>query len=155
MVLADVSSGDTILAAHINNIHDAEHILNEIMFFNDTGLVVSAPGVAYVEATNKARTLLDFSRVEAVYMRIITIAQGDEAGADKGMEIYDLAHTQQLCEVEWTGNALSYAAGLWIDVTALALADDTIISLRVKGSSATEDITIYKAAMQLRYRFDH
>jgi len=80
-------------------------------------------------------------------MRLVVTAQGNEAGSNKGIEIYDLTNASQMCEVTWNGNALQNSlTASWVGGTQLS--GDIVLVARVKGSSATEDITIYSFEFQ-------
>jgi len=152
---ATISDGDKSAASQLNNVIIAERLLALLLFFSQAGVTVSNPGVAYTEADATARTKIPFDKITALYARIVGKAQGNEAGASKGLEIYDNTGTQQICEHEWDGNALTDIRGAWTDITGLSLSADSEIYLRVKGATGTEDITIYKAEFQLRYKINH
>lgn len=108
------------------------------------------PNTSYTETYQKVRTKFDFSKINVVCMRIVVTAQGNEAGAGKGIEIYDVTGTQSLCEVTWDGNAAQQGlAGAWTNTNIPTV--DSVITIRVKGSSATEDIDLYQAELQIFY----
>lgn len=125
------------------------HKLVTRLFQNTAGQVAAAPGVAYVEFDADYRTNIDFSTFHAVRARLVVTAQGDEAGADKGIEIYDSTGTAQICEVEWTGNALQNALAGSFATTVPTVASG--IQIRVKGSTGTENITVYAVDLEIDY----
>jgi len=74
---------------------------------------------------------------------------GNEATAGKGIEIYNGTDAATICEVTWDGSTQQNAlAGSWTTCGLRAAKD---IQVRVKGSSATEDITVDKVELQLLF----
>ncbi|MBU1066977.1 hypothetical protein KKE60_04290 [Patescibacteria group bacterium] len=125
------------------------HVALNRIFQNETGTLSAAPGVAYVEFDQSLRTSIDFSAIRGTRARVLITAQGNEAGAGKGIEIFDSGGAAQLCEVIWNGAAIALnAPGAW---TAFSLNLDTGFQVRVKGSSATENITVYTVDLQIEY----
>ena len=126
------------------------HKLVTRLFQNTAGEAHAAPGVAYVEFDSDYRTNIDFSTFHAVQARIIVTAQGNEAGNGKGIEIYDSTGTAQICEVTWDGAALQNAlAGSFSTANIPTVASG--IQIRDKGSSGTENITIYAVDLEIDY----
>jgi len=130
---------------------DAHKLIATRLFDEEDGENVGVPGVAYAEQAplpNK-RAKIDFRKFEMLEARIVVTAQGDEAGAGKGIEIYDQTGGAQLCEVTWDGAALQQAlAGSW---TSTHIPNsDSELRIRVKGSSGTESITIYAVDLQIK-----
>ena len=112
-----------------------------------TQVVAAAPGAAYVELSALYRTNLDFSRLAVKQARVIVSAIGDEAGAGKGIQIYNQTDGASICEVTWGGNAQQNGlAGAW---TACSLRAAKDMRVMVKGSSGTETITVDKVELQL------
>lgn len=121
------------------------------LFEETAGELFSDPGVAYAEFSANIRAKIDFSKIQAFESRIVVTAQGNEVNdpTTKGIEIYNQTGGAQLCQVEWLGNALQQAlAGSW---TATTISADSELRIRVKGSSATEDITIYAVDLEVQY----
>ncbi|MBA7709342.1 hypothetical protein ES703_118257 [subsurface metagenome] len=114
-----------------------------------TQVVSSAPGTAYIELSALYRTNIDFSRLAVKRARVIVSAIGNEAGAGKGIEIYNSSDAAAICAATWDGSAQQNGlAGSWT-VCSLRAAKD--IQVRVKGSSATEDITVDRVELQLMF----
>jgi len=111
--------------------------------YEDTLKTVTDPGTAYVEgalwaASNEGRNTIDFSIIKAHQCRIVTVAQGNEAGAGKGVCIYNVTDGAVLCEVTWDGVGSARRVGSW---TAMNLNKEIVVGVYCKGSSATEDFT--------------
>ena len=109
------------------------------------------PGVAYVEFNlcNRFRARIDFSTIQVNRVRATVTAQGNEAGAGKGIEIYNNTGAAQLCEVTWAGVDPQFSLpGNWVASTINA---DSELWIRVKGSSATEDIDLFMVSLELEY----
>jgi hypothetical protein len=120
---------------------------------NSTGETHSNPNTAYAEYDANLRTKVDFAKFDVIAMRVVVSASGNEDNDPtvKGIEIYDVTGTQALCDVEWLDAAdpLQGGAGSWT-TTNLPTAD-SVITIRTKGSSATEDITYYQVDFQILY----
>ena len=126
------------------------HKLIVRLFQNTAGQTHLAPDTTYVEFDTDYRTNIDFSTFHAWQARIIVTAQGNEAGNGKGIEIYDNTGTAQICEVIWDGNALQNAlAGAFSTANMPIVASE--ITIRDKGSSGTEDITIRAVDLEIDY----
>lgn len=126
------------------------HKLVTRLFQDTAGQVAAAPGAVYAEFDADYRTNIDFSTFHAVQARIIVTAQGNEAGADKGIEIYDSTGAAQICEVEWTGVGLQQAlVGSFSTTNIPTVASG--IQIRVKGSTGTENITIHAVDLEIDY----
>jgi len=125
------------------------HQFSVKMYVNRAGETYLNPGVAYAEWDANLRTKIDFSHIKAVNARVVVTAVGNEAGSGKGIEVYDVTGTASICEVTWNGAAAQQGlAGSWTSVTKTA---DSVLTVRVKGSSATEDITVYVVELQVEY----
>jgi len=114
-----------------------------------TQIVATAPDVAYVELSALYRTNIDFSKLAVKQARVIVSAIGDEAGAGKGIEIWNGTDGAAICEVTWDGNAQQNALAGALTTCNLRTAKD--IYVRVKGSSATENITVDKVELQFTF----
>ncbi len=112
--------------------------------------IVANPNTSYVEVNAKLRTKIDFSKFTAKNARVIISGIGNETPcAGKGIEIYNVTDGAQICEVTWDGNAQQNAlAGSW---AACVLTAEKVITIRVKGCSATEDINIDRVELQLEF----
>jgi len=118
--------------------------------FQDTNGQAHVPGLAYAEFDVDYRMNIDFSTFHAWQARIIVTAQGNDVGADKGIEIYDATTPAQLCEVEWTGNVLQNAlAGSFSTANMPTAASQ--LQIRDKGAIAGEQITIYAVDLEIDY----
>lgn len=114
-----------------------------------TNVVASAPGTAYIEVSALYRTNLDLMKLPAKQARVIVSAIGNEAGAGKGIQIWNSTDSAEICAVTWDGDTQQNAlAGSWADVTIRGAKD---IQVRVKGASGTENITIDKVELQLTF----
>ncbi len=106
-----------------------------------------APGTSYVEFSALYRTNLDFTKISVKQARVIVSAIGNEAGAGKGIEVYDSSTPGGICAVTWDGNTQQNGlAGAWTNCNRRAATD---IQVRIKASSATEDMTVDKVELQL------
>lgn len=114
-----------------------------------TTLQWAAPGVAYAESHTEVRTKIDFAKIKATNFRVVLSGTGDGAGNNKGVEVYDVTGTQQLCEVEWDGAAQQDGeTGSWTSTNIPTV--DSIVTLRVKGSAAPEDIDLNHVELQIQ-----
>jgi len=121
-----------------------------IRMFLDPAGNAKTPNIAYAESIANIRSAIAFERLMDEYARVVVTAQGDNAGAGKGIEIYDVTGAAQICEVTWDGNGLQTAlAGTW---TACNLTVDSVIAIRLKGAAAAEAITTYAIDFQLEYQ---
>jgi hypothetical protein len=109
-----------------------------------SGLTKTDPGTSYVEFNAVCKRVVDLTGVKQA--RISVAAAGNEDGSGKGVCIYDVTHGQVLCEITWSGSTAIYAAGSWTDIDV----GEITISIYVKGSSATEDITLYQVVLETR-----
>ena len=114
-----------------------------------TQIVAAAPDVAYVELSALYRTNIDFSKLAVKQARVIVSAIGDEAGAGKGIEIWNATDGAAICEVTWDGNVQQNALAGALTTCNLRTAKDVYV--RVKGSSATENITVDKVELQFTF----
>jgi len=114
-----------------------------------TQIVAAAPGVAYVELSALYRTNIDFSKLAVNQARVIVSAIGNEAGAGKGIQIWNATDGAAICEVTWDGNAQQNALAGALTTCNLRTAKN--IYVRVKGSSATENITVDKVELQFTF----
>jgi len=120
------------------------------LFSNTDGETHANPGAAYAEFDVDYRTNIDFSTLHAVQARVVVTAQGDEATDNKGIDIYNNTGAAQLCEVTWNGAALQQClAGSWSTTNMPIVASQ--ITIRDKGSTGTEDITIYTVDLEIGY----
>jgi len=122
------------------------------MFFDQAGVAcVPGGGGAYAESIANIRSKIAFERLLDEYARVVVTAQGNGAGAGKGIEIYDVTGAAQICEVTWDAAALQTAlAGAW---AACNLTADSIIAVRIKeGADVGEQITVYAVDFQLEYQ---
>ncbi len=112
--------------------------------------VVVNPGAAYAEVDAKLRTKIDFSKFTAKNARVIISGIGNETPcAGKGIEIFNVTDGAAICDVTWDDNAQQNAlAGAW---TVCALTAEKEVTIRVKGCSATEDITIDRVELQIEF----
>lgn len=120
-----------------------------ITFVNSpTGFTWGNPGAAYIDVGANAETRVDLTFWRPTQSRIVVTASGDEAGSGKGLRVALLDNTE-ICKVEWNGVDVQHAlAGNWTDLP-IELADYALY-LEVKGSSGSEDITMYQAQIQFR-----
>ncbi len=106
-------------------------------------------GTTYAEGGKGAlmRTKVDFSKFLGARARILVGGCGNEAGAGKGVEIYNLTDGVQICEATWDGTSVQSAlTSAWVTLT---LNREIILTVRVKGASATEDIFLNRVALQI------
>ena len=123
-------------------------IIHVPMFESDTALLLENPGTSYVELTplEKYRSAVDFTYMDARLARVVVSGIGNESGT-KGVEIYNVTDGSTVCNVTWTANTQQNAlAGSW---TSIALTAAKTLAIRVKGYSATEDISLEKVVLQI------
>ncbi|KKM66933.1 hypothetical protein LCGC14_1476230 [marine sediment metagenome] len=136
--------------------HAHEYTMS-FMLTVDADYVDANPGTTYVDFNNgfgqpaaHANTSIDFSVLRPTFARVIIGGSGNEAGSDKGILIAD-SSDNELCRVEWDGSATKIGlAGDWKALAPDAFIADILTKIRVKGSSATEDITIRRVELQIR-----
>ena len=110
----------------------------------------AAPGVAYIEVDATKRWTCDLQCWERAKISVAS-AVGNEAGAGKGICIYDRTAAAVLCEVTWNGAASANRTGLWTDISAVNASHE--LSVYVKASSVTENITSGTVYLELsQYR---
>jgi len=123
------------------------------LFDDEAGETIAAPSTSYTEAAplpNK-RAKVDFSKFQVLNSRVVVTAQGDEAGAGKGIEIWNQTGSAQLCQVTWSGSALQQAlTAAWSN--AHRPTADSELRIRVKGSSGTENLTIYAVDLEMEIK---
>jgi len=129
------------------------HMFSVVLFSNKAGETFTDPGTSYVEWTTGGkttlRTTIDFTQLKPKFVKVLVVAEGNESGSGKGIEIYDPANSQSIVAVTWGGTALQCPAGSgWGSFTSEL---SRLLTVRVKGSSATEDITIYRVELQIIY----
>ncbi|MBA7606694.1 hypothetical protein ES703_13844 [subsurface metagenome] len=113
-----------------------------------TQVVATDPDTAYTELSALYRTNLDFSKLGIKEARIIVSGIGNEGTAGKGIQIWNSTDSAEICKVEWNGDTQQNAlASSWATVSLRKAVD---VQIRVKASSATEDITVDKVELQLR-----
>ncbi|MBA7644657.1 hypothetical protein ES703_52401 [subsurface metagenome] len=113
-----------------------------------TQVVATDPDTAYTELSALYRTNLDFSKLGIKEARIIVSGIGNEATAGKGIQIWNSTDGAEICKAEWDADSQQNAlAGSWATVSLRKAVD---VQIRVKGSSATEDVTVDKVELQLR-----
>lgn len=110
------------------------------------------PGTSYVEMNSRFRQTIDFSKIPANQIRIMGKSQGNEGGTPKGIEAYDSTNTQALCEHTWGGNGVEDVDSSWTALPSSLIGSATpiVIQIRVKGSSATEDMDTFSLFLMLR-----
>lgn len=82
------------------------------------------------------------------HARVSARAQGNEAGNNKGVNIYDVSTGAILCDTgTWAGNAVTYITGPWTNVTVNVLRNCNAYGY---SDSGTEDIDCWKATLELR-----
>ena len=130
----------TMLSMHNHVFTDAAPGTTYVTFDSGSGL----PGVH----TNFD---VDFRLFTADYARVISSGIGDEGGNGKGIRITDDTDFNTLCEVEWNGSSFQTAVpGLWSPLAPTLWNEKKELLIRVKGSSATEDISIRRVDVQIR-----
>lgn len=112
-----------------------------------TGTTHTTIGTTYTEFSSYMRTNVDFTYYRPTEMRLVIIAQGSEAGNGKGIRI-GLGTAE--CEHTWDGNAVERAYTAWADLTTAGLSAETEMSFQGKGSSASEDLTVFRVELQFR-----
>lgn len=106
-------------------------------------LVAVNPGTAYTNfsvAAGPWDQIMAFDTVAFTHARLIAVAQGNEAGSGKGLRLAS-AHS---VEVTWDSTGAAVRDSGWIGITETGVQSDGLL-IEVKGSSATEDITIERA----------
>ena len=116
------------------------------------GYLVENPGTDFVEiASYNLRTHLDWEKLVPKKCRVVVTASGNELGW-KAVDIYDVSREIQICQREWGGTGVQRTLrGPWTDFPLKTYRGDDVIAVRVKGSSSTEDITLYVVDLQILY----
>lgn len=136
--------------------HVARPKLAVIRMVNEAGgHTETNPGTDWAEiAAFNLRTYLDWRRSHGFNpksARIIATAQGNEAGV-KRIGIRHIATGTMLCEVEWSGVGINRAMfSRWKEHPLRYRPVNSLVAVVVRGSSATEDITIYSVDLQMRF----
>ncbi|RLI45030.1 hypothetical protein DRO69_06060 [Candidatus Bathyarchaeota archaeon] len=116
-----------------------------LMMYDSAGQTVTDPGTDYVTAFPSAITKIPFDKFKPKKIRIIAYAGGNETGSGKGIALWDGTAGAIICEVTWDGSGNGLRVGDWTDVD---ISTERSVWLKVKGSSATEDITVYRVEVQ-------
>jgi len=119
-----------------------DHIL-----IDDAGITKTDPGTTYVDLfAHYSYTIYYFDKFRAKYARIVVRAAGTETGPGKGVCLWNDTDKTVLCEAVWDGAGIRDVHGPWTDVSGLTAAKS--IRVQVKGSSATEDMTVWKIVVE-------
>jgi hypothetical protein len=113
-----------------------------------TGIVITRPGVAYVEVSLTMRQPINFSAQQALEARVSIEGWGTEAGTGKAVAI-TRDDTSVIAEVVWDGKVEAPYAGVY---TAVTLNTEQIVRVYVRASSATESIILSRITFDMRYR---
>lgn len=132
-------SGDKVTPARQWTVLDIGHI---------TAYNHLNPGVAYSERSQAYRTVLDLRRIPA--KEIILYFYGNANENDGSIEVYDVTNSQQLCEITGITNADAWHNSGWTALPSSILGTEITITLRHKGSSATEDIEQDRLTVMVR-----
>ena len=111
-----------------------------------TGVVVLAPGTTYIEPSLMWRQQVNFAAPTSLQGRMKVSGFGTESGSGKGVALTDDAGAV-ICEVTWDGTDEQTRIG---DFTEVTITVDTLSQLRVKGSSATENVLLRHIAVEFR-----
>lgn len=112
------------------------------------GYTVGAPGITYVAYVVGGSGNLCVGTDTGLYRQVRLVVQGagNEAGSGKGMR---LTNFSGLPEVTWSGISVSTYLGPWTNITDFTQNGGSTY-LSIKGSSATENLTIYFVSLELR-----
>ena len=125
--------------------------MNTCLFVDADGRTKADPGTSYTAfvASGGGSPIGGMNLGQYKEARLIVQGAGNEAGAGKGVEFLG---PSSLCSVEWTGSSPATYTGDWTTIPADWKTSDVPSSqyLRVKGSSGTEDITLYYVLLQFR-----
>ena len=111
-----------------------------------TGIAVIAPGTTYAEVSTLWRQQVNFAAPTSLQGRMKVSGFGTQSGSDKGVALTDSAGAV-ICQVEWDGQDEQTRVG---DFTVVNITVDTLAQLRVKGSSAEENIVLRHVAVEFR-----
>lgn len=120
-----------------------------------TPLAIATPGVSYVEiqpnGSNACRVNVDFSKFRAVKARVQCFVGGSEFNdpTTKGIEIYNVTAAASVCAVTWVAQGGLHSVGAWNDISSLVA--DKELTARIKGSSVTENFSLYKISLEIEY----
>lgn len=120
-----------------------------IPFLIGTSVLVTNPGMVYVAVAAFLHHMYSFPFVREQWSeaRITARVSKNEAG-QAGICIYNISDAAVLCEALWNGAGAAIVVGDWTEIVTMDF--DKTLELRVRGSSGTEDMTIYNAWLQLR-----
>ncbi len=102
-----------------------------------------SPGVAFAANLDQ-----DVDLTQVTQARVLVRAQGNEAGNNKGVVIYNETDGAVLCDTgTWAGNAVEYAEGDWTNVTVNGIRNCNAYGY---SDSGTEDIDCWVCKLELR-----
>jgi len=115
---------------------------HRLVFLRDlAGQTKINPGTTYVEWDSKLRARIDLAARPRYRVRLIVTAQGNEGGAGKGIQLYNVTDAAPIVDGTWDGTALQVAkASSWV---LFDVSGEIVFAVHVKGSRGTEDITAY------------
>ncbi|MEM2906051.1 MAG: polysaccharide deacetylase family protein [Candidatus Bathyarchaeia archaeon] len=138
---------------HIHSTYDHDSTVTkylEVVFMakGDGSFTKTDPGTGYVFLHGALTHPLPFDLARVKQVRVVVTAQGNEAGNGKGVAIWNQTDGVMLCEATWNGSARQDGlAGPWTEVNLTA---QKSLLPYVKGSSASEDISVYRIVMQAK-----
>jgi len=116
--------------------------VNITLFSEPNGYTKVDPGTSYVPLVTGFRSRIDFRKFKPKYASLSVVAQGNEVGPGKGVRVYDVTNGVVIAEATWDGTVLQNPkTTAWASFTSPNT--DSIVEVQVKGSSLTEDITVY------------
>ncbi len=121
-------------------------------------MIHTNPGTTYVRFTtpvgNSTSFAMDWTAFPAAptHIRLSSgYIGGNEAGAGKGMEIYNYSQNEVLAALTWDGNTDAVRSTGWVSLAGKTMTGtDDMLMIYVKGASATEDIRSYSFFMQIK-----
>lgn len=122
-------------------------------------LTHAAPGTTYVHFLVASQPIaidrIDWTALPAAPTHILfrALCVGNEAGAGKGLKVYNHDKAQDLAEILWDGSAAGYRQPTtgWVSLAGKNLSGSAdLLEIYVKGSSATENITMYNFQVWLK-----
>jgi len=102
-------------------------------------ITVSDVGTTYVDISNYRHIPIDFTNVHIAKLGIIASVVGNEVGT-KGIRIYNVTDAAEIASATWSGTTRTIVSAFG---DTRSLTGNKEIDIEWKGSSATEDMSIY------------
>lgn len=127
--------------------------LSVTLLANPSGYTMTDVGTSYVNVP-RASTRIDVFNWRPKEFRVHMIGIGNESGTKTLAVDVSSVHGTATATVNWSGTSESTMTSSWVPAPRVPFRNPTYSYLnaqaKVKGSSATEDITLYRIELQFR-----